>query len=63
MEVNKLTTAEIKEFIMNCVQDGSTYTVAQLKQYISRRTDKLYTRTDFRCAYAAYGNGQDSEQG
>ncbi len=43
MEENKLTTAEIKEFIMNCVQDGSTYTVAQLKQYISRRTDKLYT--------------------
>lgn len=43
MEENKLTTAEIKEFIMNCVQDGDTYTVAQLKQYISRRTDKLYT--------------------
>lgn len=54
MEENKLTTAEIKEFIMNCVQDGSTYTVAQLKQYISRRTDKLYSSTKLNAVLSCY---------
>lgn len=40
---NTLTTAEIKTFIMDCVEDGGTYAVSELKQYISRRTDKLFT--------------------
>lgn len=40
---NRLTTAEIKTFIMDCVKDGETYAVAELKHYISCKTDKLFT--------------------
>lgn len=38
-----LTTAEIKMFIMDCVQDGEIYAVSELKQYIASQTDKLFT--------------------
>lgn len=43
MEKNKLTTAEIKGFIMECVRDGETYSVREIKDYISQKTDKVYT--------------------
>ena len=40
---NKLTTAEIKTLIMDCVQDGETYTVPEIKQYILCKTDRVFT--------------------
>lgn len=40
---NRLTTAEIKALIMECVKDGETYAVSELKHYISCKTDRLFT--------------------
>lgn len=40
---NRLTTAEIKAFIMECVKDGETHSVSELKYFISCKTERVFS--------------------
>lgn len=40
----KLTTAEIKIFIRNCVGHGESKTVAEIEAYIKQSSDKQFTK-------------------
>lgn len=43
MDNNRLTTAQIKNYIMECVEDGEIHTVSELKQYITHKTDQFFS--------------------